>query len=252
MADFAGKVALVTGGASGMGRETALAFAREGAKVVVADVQVDGGEETVAMIRKAGGEAIFVKADVSKTAQVKALIDKTVETYGRLDCAFNNAAVEEENCLMADCTEEAFDRMVAINLKGVWLCLKYEIQQMLKQGGGVIVNTASIQGIVGHAFLTAYTGTKHGVVGLTKSAALGYAKAGIRVNAVCPGPFRTPMLQRYIESKPGAEERVISTIPLGRIGEPREMAEAVLWLCSDRCSFITGHPLVVDGGLVAW
>lgn len=243
-----GKVALVTGGGSGIGRQACLVFAREGAKVVVSDVAVAGGEETVNLIKQAGGEATFIKANVSQEAEVEALIAKTAETYGRLDCAYNNAGIAGRTARVADDTEENWDRILAINLKGVWLCLKYEILQMLKQGGGAIVNTASGAGLIGVRRTGAYVASKHGVVGLTKTAALEYAKSNIRVNAVCPGPIDTPMLR-------GASDRVIDAMaaaqPNGRLGQPQEIAEAVVWLCSDAASFVTGHPMPVDGGYVA-
>lgn len=243
-----GKVALVTGGGSGIGRQACLVFAREGAKVVVSDVAVEGGEETVKLIKQAGGEATFIKADVSQEAEVEALVAKTAETYGRLDCAYNNAGIAGRTARVADDTEENWDRILAINLKGVWLCLKYEIPQMLKQGGGAIVNTASGAGLIGVRRTGAYVASKHGVVGLTKTAALEYAKSNIRVNAVCPGPIDTPMLR-------GASDRVIDAMaaaqPNGRLGQPQEIAEAVVWLCSDAASFVTGHPMPVDGGYVA-
>ena len=246
-----GKVALVTGGGSGIGRATALVFAREGAKVVVADIVVAGGEETVRLIKAAGGEAVFIKADVSKAAEVEALVKKTVETHGRLDCAFNNAGIEGEVAQTPNCTEENWDRTIAINLKGVWLCLKYEIPQMLKQGGGAIVNTASVAGLVGFQGTPAYVASKHGVAGLTKTAALEYAKTGIRVNAVCPGVIHTPMVERAFSASPQMAEAAIAMEPVGRLGKPEEIAEAVVWLCSDAASFVTGLPMVVDGGLVA-
>ena len=247
-----GKVALVTGGSSGIGRASALAFAREGAKVVVADVMVEGGEETVGMIKKAGGEAIYVKADVSKAAEVEVMVNRAVATYGRLNCAFNNAGIEGTLLVpTADYTEESWDRVIAINLKGVWLCMKYEIPQMLKQGSGAVVNTASVAGLVGSRAGAAYGASKHGVVGLTKTAALEYAKAGIRVNAVCPGPIRTPMMERGIALRPEFEVQALATEPVGRMGRPEEIAEAVVWLCSDAASFVTGHTMAVDGGYVA-
>ena len=245
------KIALVTGAGSGIGRATALVFAREGAKVVVADIVVEGGQETVQQIEAAGGEAIFVKADVSQAADVETLIAQTVETYGRLDCAFNNAGIEGGVKPTIDCTEEEFDRTIAVNLTGVWLCMKYEIQQMLSQGGGTIVNTASAAGLVGFPGLPDYVASKHGVVGLTKTAALEYAKSGIRVNAVCPGVIQTPMVERGAQLSPGFDELAVSMEPVGRFGQPSEVGEAVVWLCSDAASFVTGIPMQVDGGLVA-
>jgi len=246
------KVGLVTGGASGIGRATAMAFAREGAKVVLADLVVDAGEEVVRLINEAGGEAIFVKCDVSKTAEVEAMINKAVETYGRLDYAFNNAGIGGDIAPVAECTEENWDHVIAVNLKGVWLCLKYEIRQMLKQGPGAIVNMSSVSGLVGDPDHPAYGASKHGVSGLTKAAALEYARAGIRVNAVCPAAIRTPMIDRTLQAQPELSwQSLASGHPMGRIGEPEEVAEAVLWLCSDAASFITGHLLVLDGGLIA-
>ena len=246
-----GKVALVTGGSSGIGRASALAFAREGAQVVVADVVVEGGEETVGLIKQAGGEALFVKADVSQAAEVEAMVNKAVETYGRLDCAFNNAGTEGAIAQTDEYTEENWERVIAINLKGVWLCMKHEIPQMLTHGSGAIVNTASALGLVGITKQPAYVASKHGVVGLTKTAALEYAKLGIRVNALCPGAINTPMLDRALSTQPQLAESVTSMEPVGRLGKPEEIAEAVVWLCSDAASFVTGHAMSVDGGWVA-
>jgi len=246
-----GKVALVTGGSSGIGRASALAFAREGAKVVVADVLVDGSGETLQMVKDRGGQAVFFKADVSKLDQVEEMVNETVETYGRLDCAFNNAGIGGGRAATAKCTEEEWDRVININLKGVWLCMKYEIQQMLKQGTGAIVNTSSVAGLVGFQGTPAYVASKHGVIGLTKAAALEYATAGIRVNAVCPGVIRTPMIDRIVAARPQMKEVYRTMHPLGRLGEPEEIAEAAVWLCSDAASFVTGHAMVVDGGLTA-
>jgi NAD(P)-dependent dehydrogenase (short-subunit alcohol dehydrogenase family) len=246
-----GKVALVTGGGSGIGRATSLAFAREGAKVVVADLIVEGGEETVGLIKQAGGDAIFVQTDTSKPAAVEALINKAVAAYGRLDCAHNNAGIEGPGATTVDYPFDMWDRVIAINLTGVWLCMKYEIPQMLKTGDGAIVNTASTAGLVGYPRGSAYVASKHGVVGLTKTAALEYAKSGIRVNAVCPGAIDTPMMGRITDHRPQRAARMAAAEPVGRMGQPREIAEAVVWLCSDSASFVTGHALAADGGMTA-
>jgi NAD(P)-dependent dehydrogenase (short-subunit alcohol dehydrogenase family) len=247
-----GKVALVTGAGSGIGRATALAFHREGAKVVVSDVAVDGGEETVRLITQAGGEAIFVKANVAQASEVEALVNKTVRTYGRLDCAHNNAGVPGPNKTTIDISEEKWNQVIAVNLTGVWYCLKYELAQMLKQGSGAIVNTSSDAGLVGLRRGAAYVASKHGVIGLTKTAALEYAKAGIRVNAVCPGPIDTPMLRGSGgEQSARFVDKMVAAQPGGRLGKPEEIAEAVVWLCSDAASFVTGHALPVDGGYMA-
>ncbi len=246
-----GKVALVTGGGSGIGRATCLAMAREGARVAVADVVLEGGQETVRLIEEAGGQAICIRADVSQAAEVEAMVKQTVETCGRLDCAFNNAGIEGPVCGTPEYSEEDFDRVVAIDLKGVWLCMKYEIPHMLEGGGGAIVNTASVAGLVAFQGLSAYVASKHGVNGLTKTAALEYAKDGLRVNAVCPGVIETPMLRRAFAKSPGMEEGVGTAGPIGRLGQPQEIAEAVVWLCSDAASFVTGLPMAVDGGLIA-
>jgi NAD(P)-dependent dehydrogenase (short-subunit alcohol dehydrogenase family) len=248
---LSGKVALVTGASSGIGRASALMFTREGATVVVADVVVEGGEETAHMITNAGGKAIFVRADVSKAADVEALIHQAVATYGRLDCAHNNAGIAGKSQTIVDTTEENWDRIMNINLKGVWLCMKYEIPQMLKQGGGAIVNTASDAGLIGVKRTGAYVASKHGVVGLTKTAALEYAKAGIRVNAVCPGPIDTPMLQKGATRFPQVIEKMVAAQPNKRLGKPEEIAEAAVWLCSDGASFVTGLAMSVDGGYIA-
>ena len=246
----AGKVALVTGGASGIGRATALTFAREGAKLIVADMNADGGHQTVHMITENGGEAIFVKTDVSKAVEVQALISKTVETYGRLDCAHNNAGISGGlSARTAEYPEETWHQVIVVNLTGVWLCMKYELQQMRTQGGGAIVNTASVAGLIGSRGLAAYVASKHGVVGLTKTAALEYAQQGIRVNCVCPGVLQTPMTERALRDP--ARQAQIAARPMGRVGTPEEVAETVVWLCSDAASFVTGHTMTIDGGMVA-
>ena len=242
-----GKVALVTGGSSGIGRATALAFAREGAKVVIASRGIERGEETVQMAKKAGGEAIFIKTDVSKALEVEALVNKTVETYKRLDCAFNNAGILHPIARLADETEESWDSMINTNLKGVWLCLKYEILQMLKQGKGAIVNDSSVAGLRASRVTASYGASKHGIIGLTKTAALEYGKDNIRVNAVCPALIRTPMLL-YRDKRTDLNEQWVADLPLARMGDPEEVAEAVVFLCSDSSSFITGATLTVDGG----
>jgi len=246
-----GKVALVTGAGAGIGRSVALLFAEKGVKVIVADIQAEQAEETVQIIEKGGSEALFVKADVSQSAEVEALIDKAVRTYGQLDYACNNAAIDGLLAPTAECTEENWDLVMNINLKGVWLCMKHEIMQMLKQGAGAIVNMASVVGVVGMQGLPAYCASKHGVLGLTKSAALEYAQSGIRVNAVCPGATLTPMVRQILAARPDMEETFKTEHPLGRIAEPKEIAEAVIWLCSDAASFVTGHHLLVDGGYIA-
>jgi NAD(P)-dependent dehydrogenase (short-subunit alcohol dehydrogenase family) len=248
---FENQVALITGASGGIGRATALAFAGEGAKVVVADIGVAGGEETVQLIQAAGGEATFVRTDVSKSADVEALLAATIATYGRIDVAFNNAGIEGQSALTADCTEENWDRVLGINLKGVWLCMKAEIPHMLAQGGGAIVNCASVAGLVGFGGIPAYTASKHGIVGLTKTAALDYATTGIRVNAVCPGIIRTAMIERFTGGSPEALAQMKAQEPVGRLGEPAEIASAVLWLASADASFVTGQAIAVDGGFVA-
>ncbi len=243
------KVALVTGGAMGIGKTTAQIFAREGARIVVVDIEAGGGEETVRLIKEAGGDAIFVKCDVTKAMEVKAAIKKTVDTYGRLDCAFNNAGIGIPGTTV-ECSEEDWDRVLGVNLKGVWLCMKYELSQMLIQGGGVIVNTSSAGGLIGTPGIAAYTASKHGVVGLTRTAALEHVTAGIRVNAVCPGSVPTPMLDPVV-NHPEMKAMLESKHPMGRFGTTEEIAEAVVWLCSDRASYVTGVAFPVDGGVTA-
>jgi len=242
---FEGNVALVTGAGSGIGRASALAFAREGASVVVADVDAAGGVETAKQIESKGGSALFVEADVSRSPDVAALVERTLHTYGRLDLAHNNAGVLGERAITAECSEENFDRVIAINLKGVWLCMRSELPHMVEQGSGAIVNTCSTSGVIASYALPAYTASKHGVAGLTKTAAVEYIRSGIRINAVCPGFIDTPLTQAL----GGKAEGPKIVIPIGRLGTPEEVAEAVVWLCSDAASYVTGHLLMVDGAL---
>ena len=249
--DFRDKVALVTGGSSGIGRATSLAFARQGARVAIADREPTGAAETARMIEDIGGTATVFEIDVTKAAEVASLVERVVQTYGRLDCAFNNAGIGGEVAKTADYPEEEWDRIIDVNLKGVWLCMKYEIPVMEKQGSGAIVNTASIYGLAGAAGYIAYNAAKHGVVGITRTAALEYATAGIRINAVCPGYIRTPMTQPGIDANPEFERKMVSQTPMGRMGMPEEIAEAVVWLCSDAASFVTGHTMTPDGGYMA-
>jgi NAD(P)-dependent dehydrogenase (short-subunit alcohol dehydrogenase family) len=248
-----GKVALVTGGGNGIGREAALAFAREGARVAVADYEAEAARDTVGMINGSGGQAISLTGDVTVTAEVQAMMDATMAAYGRLDCAFNNAGiapfqVDAAGQLTHEWSETSFDRMIEVNLKSVWLCMKHELPLMQAGGGGAIVNTASIAGLIGLKCATGYVAAKHAVIGLTKTAALEYAADGIRVNAVCPGFITTRMTARTREQR---GEAIIARTPMGRFGEPREIAEMVAWLCSDRASYVTGAAYEVDGGLTA-
>jgi len=255
---FDGRVALVTGGASGIGRVAAQIFAREGAKVIVAtDSNIKGGEETVKIIKKAGGEAAFVKCDVSKASDVEAMVAKCVGLYGRLDYAFNNAGIGPDGkrvpvVNIVDCPEEIWDRTIDINLKGVFLCMKYEMKQMLKQKYGVIVNTSSVGALKPVPGFCAYVASKSGLLGLTKAAALEGAASGIRVNTVLPGPTDRTLLFEYLTSaSPGIKNEMMNMIPLKRVGQPEDIAEAVVWLCSDAASFITGHVMPVDGGMTS-
>ncbi|MEH2283066.1 MAG: SDR family oxidoreductase [Nostoc sp.] len=246
--NYTGKVAFVTGAANGIGRATALAFAREGANVVVADISEQGNQETARMIEELGGRAIAVRCDVTRAEEVKASLDKAVEAFGRLDVAFNNAGSEQAITTLADLTEEEWDRIVSINLRSVFLCMKYQIPLMLKQGSGAIVNTSSGAGVKGFKGQAAYVSAKHGVVGLTKAAALDYASQNIRINAVCPGIIDTPMMDRFSGGTPEGRQQVILQEPIGRMGQPEEIANAVVWLCSDAAAFVVGHALVIDGG----
>jgi len=245
------KVALVTGGTTGIGRDTAVLFAKAGAKVVVSGRRETEGKETSDLIRAAGGDGLFVKSDVSKPSDVQSLVQKTVEKFGRLDIAFNNAGIEGKWVPLIEQSLEDWDAVIDINLKGTWLCLKHEIQQMLKQGGGgTIVNMSSVAGLMGAAGAGVYCASKHGVIGLTRTAALEYAAHGIRVNAVCPAVIETAMSDRAF-ADPEANKRVLALHPIGRFGKPMEVAEAVLWLCSSKSSFMTGHYIVLDGGMLA-
>jgi NAD(P)-dependent dehydrogenase (short-subunit alcohol dehydrogenase family) len=251
MRRFEDKVAMVTGAGSGIGRATVLAFAREGARVAAADINLQTAEETTRMVKEAGGEALPVKADVTISSEVTRMVEETVRAYGRLDCAFNCAGISTPYTAFADLTEETWNRVIAINLTGVFLCMKYEIVQMLKNGGGAIVNASSIAGLVGSGGWPAYYASKHGVIGLTKAAGVEYAKAGIRVNAVCPHPIDTPLIRVVASRDPNWFENVSATAPIGRMGKPEEVAEAVIWLCSHEASLVTGHAMAVDGGYTA-
>ena len=248
---FEDKVALVTGGASGLGRATALRFAKEGAAVAVVDVNEVGGQQTVQTIGKDGGKAVFIRADVSSLTDVEDMVDETVDRLGRLDFAFNNAGVVSAGVTIDKLTEEDFDRTFAVNVKGVWLGMKYQIPRMLEQGGGAIVNTSSMRGIVSYETQSAYSASKHAIVGLTRSAALEYASKGIRINAICPGIIRTQGNEDYWKKFPEAEQDWLKLVPLGRYGTPEEIANVVIWLCSEKASYVHGHTMIVDGGTVA-
>ena len=242
------KVALVTGGTSGIGKATALTFGKAGAKVVFSGRREKEGEDTANLIRQSGAECLFVRSDVSSEAEVKALIQKTVEYYGRLDCAFNNAGIDPPTKPLHEQSVEDFDKLMAINVRGLFLCMKYEIQQMLTQGVGVVVNNSSMGGLIAFPGMSPYIASKHAVMGLTRSAALDYAKQGIRINAVNPGIIATDMMDRLADGNP---DQMASIVPMGRLGQAEEIAATVVFLCSDAASYITGQPIVIDGGYTA-
>lgn len=249
--DLSGKVAIVTGGAAGIGREICLSYAECGAKVVVSDVQDDQGGATVAAIKELGGEAIYARCDVSVPAEVEQLVQVAVKNYGALHIACNNAGIEGQQASISECSLDNWQRVIDINLKGVWLCMKYQIPELIKAGGGSIINMSSIAGLNGFAGLPAYVASKHGVIGLTKTAALEFAKKNIRVNAICPGPIQTQMLQRIMDTSPGFEDSLKAGVPLGRIGSVEEIAQTAAYLSSPGASYITGQALAIDGGWVS-
>jgi NAD(P)-dependent dehydrogenase (short-subunit alcohol dehydrogenase family) len=251
MKEFDGKVALVTGGGSGIGRATALAFAREGAKVVIGNRNVQRGEETVSMIRKAGGTASFQRTDVLVAAEIEALVDHAISKYGGLDLAFNNAGIEGDVAPLVEQAETNYDAVMDVNVKGAWLSMKYEIPRILERGGGAIVNCASVAGLIGFPGIGIYVASKHAVIGLTKNAALEYSAQGIRINAVNPAVIDTEMVDRVAAGANMKKDDFSTLHPIGRIGRVEEVAEAVLWLCSGKSSFVTGHSLIIDGGFTA-
>jgi len=248
---FAGKVAFVTGAGSGIGRATAIAFAAEGAEVVLADIDTVGNEETARLVAEHGGRVLSVKCDVTSSSDIQAVIKQTVQEFGRLDVAFNNAGIEQPPAPLVDIDEDDWSRLLDIDLRSAFLCMKYEIPAMLEHGGGSIVNTSSGAGVVGIRGQAAYVAAKHGLIGLTKSAALDYAAQGVRVNAICPGIIETPMMDRFSGGTSEGRARVIGQEPVGRMGRPEEIASAVLWLSSDLGAFATGHAMVIDGGQTA-
>jgi NAD(P)-dependent dehydrogenase (short-subunit alcohol dehydrogenase family) len=245
------KVAIITGGSSGIGRATAVALAKEGVKVTVAARRAKEGEETVRLIKEAGSDGIFVKTDVANEDDVRSLVEKTIKTYGKLDYAFNNAGIAETMTPLVDQTSGIFDQIMNVNVKGVWLCMKYEIPEMIRTGGGAMVNMSSVAGVIGYPQMPIYIASKHAVLGLTKSAALEYAKSGIRINAVAPGGVETDMVKQVNEDNKQFVETLKSMHPIGRIGVPEEIANAVVWLLSDKASFVLGHTLLVDGGMLS-
>jgi NAD(P)-dependent dehydrogenase (short-subunit alcohol dehydrogenase family) len=249
--DFSGKVAVVTGAASGIGREIALAYAANGAKVVVSDIDEDRGKEVVLQIVESKGKASFFPCDVSKPGQVEALVVKAATEHGAIHMTCNDAGIEGESGSIVEGTVENFQRVIDINLKGVWLCLKYQIPELIKAGGGSIVNVSSIAGLIGFPGLPAYVASKHGVIGLTKTAALENAEKNVRVNAVCPGPIMTPMLERFMDTTPGFKEQILAGVPEHRIGQPKDVAQTIMFLSSDQAAYITGQALAIDGGWVA-
>ena len=250
-ASFENKVVLVTGGSSGIGRATALVFAREGAKVVVADIGTEGGQETVGLVKDTGGDATFLEVDVSRATEVESMVTRVLESHGQLDCAFNAAGIEGTVGLGIDCSEEEWDRIIDINLKGVWLCMKYEVPAILRRGGGAIVNVSSVSGLEGSEMMAVYSASKHGVAGLTRAFANEYGGQGIRVNAVCPGDIDTPMADRLRAVRTDRQPQLMDRIPVGRSAPPAEVAEVAVWLCSDAASYVNGILMPVDGGYMA-
>ncbi len=249
--DFSEQVIFITGASSGIGRATALKFANAKAKIVLIDLNADAGLALAKSIRDLGTHAAFIKCDVSKEQNVKMAIAETIEVFGQIDCAFNNAGIEGEAALTADCTTENWNHVIQTNLTGAWLCMKYQIAEMLKKKSGTIINCSSIAGLIGFQTSPAYVAAKHGLLGLTKTAALEYAQSNIRINAICPGVIETPMIDRFTHGNNDAVQQLKKSEPIGRLGQPDEIADAVLWLSSPASSFVTGHSLVIDGGWVA-